>query len=156
MRIALALVLSLIVLWTPAAAAPLAPKKASQLVRLRALGLPACNVGGGVSASTLEFADGTTAPYAVPAGQVLVVTGMSWALTGANPAESTTASVAIVVGGLQRTAFVDAALSDGTGFVSGKATIPDFAVKPGIEICVVPGSGAVSYATVYGFFTKDK
>ena len=81
---------------TPATAA-LAPSKASQLVDVLALGncMPALGLTTDLF-NTLVKGDGTTAPFSIPAGQVLVITDLTVIADGRTPGN--TVQVQVVAG----------------------------------------------------------
>ena len=163
MRRALCLGLLLTAWSTNAYAGPLAPTKASQIVVLTAAGTP-CSADPDATAVNLRnLPDGTIAPFTIPAGQVLVVTGIAYSVSGgiANVAKNVSlftanppfASVLFLSGLITG----DTALGRLGG---GSASIPNAIVKAGIEICVqaseINGAPANVSAVVYGFLAKDK
>jgi len=69
-------------LTTVAHAGALAPTKPSQVVMLTSDGTTASCPSGGAATraiNTIVMRDATTASFAIPTGQVLVVTGVDWA-----------------------------------------------------------------------------
>src|SRR5262249_549990 len=144
---------------TPATAA-LAPSKPSQLVTVAASG--SCTALGLTTDlfNTLVKGDGTTAPFSIPAGQVLVITDLTVFAPGKTA--DGTVQVQVVVGTATShfgivTANVTANASGGVGFA---ATFPTgIVVKSGASICPVAFDGTSNVAaggSLHGFLTKDK
>ena len=146
---------------TPATVAALAPSKPSQLVTVAAEG--SCTALGLTTDrfDTLVKDDGTTAPFSIPAGQVLVITDLTVFAPGKTAGG--TVQVQVVVGTAATshfaivTANVTANASGGVGFA---ATFPTgIVVKSGASICPVAFDGTSNVAaggSLHGFLTKDK
>jgi len=138
MRCAIVLALALAGCAT-AGAQSLAPRTASDLVTLLG-GAPA--TGGCTGAERpidrRTLADGSTGPFAVPAGKVLVLTGIEWFSTETGTGRSVLLTV------LHRTSlgaqalFTSHALSTptGAGYAGGQSAIPLVVVEPGVPLCV--------------------
>ena len=66
----------------------LAPTKPSQVVTLSTFFATPCPAGNGLAADVQTLPDGTLAPFpGIPAGQVLVLTGLSFVITGPGTTE---------------------------------------------------------------------
>lgn len=110
--------------------------------------------------------NGTTQPFTIPAGQVLVVTGFDWSAYRCPAlAAPGTVDVYMFLGATGRVVFNDTAvIGAGTPPTSscstgGKASVvPNLIVKPGVELCA--GFDNQTFggapAIVHGFLTKDK
>src|SRR5262249_40899143 len=74
---------------TPASAAALAPSKPSQLVGVAADGncMPALGMSTDLF-NTLLRGDGTTEPFSIPAGEVLVITDLTVFSNGLTPGDT--------------------------------------------------------------------
>jgi hypothetical protein len=164
MRLAIMLTLALAGCVTPGAQS-LGPRTASDLVTLLG-GAPAT---GGCSAAERPIdrrtlADGSAGPFTVPAGKVLVLTGVEWSSSGTGTGRS------VVVTVLHRTAlgaqtlFMSHALSTptGAGYAGTQSAIPHVVVKPGVPLCVTqyidsqPAGGSPPGAVIlHGFLTDD-
>jgi hypothetical protein len=146
--------------------APLAPSKPSQIVTLTYDGFCA----GGTSLDNIIgiriMPDGTTQPFTIPPGQVLVVTGIDWSAYRCPPSTAPgTVLMYVFLGATGRVAFADTAVI-GAGAtptsacsIGGKASIvPNLVVKPGIELCAgFDNQGfSGSPAIVHGFLTSDE
>ena len=141
---------------SPVTAGVLAPKKPSQSVVLRTSGVSAPCGGTALDAlvDTEILPDGTTAPFAIPAGMVLVVDGLSWA------ASSGTAGrlVGILLdfaGDLPNAPWNDSALADVLGDAGHDVFVPNIPIKSGATLCLHTG-GTLTRGIVHGFLTKDK
>ena len=146
---------------TPASAAALAPSKPSQLVTVAALG--SCTALGLTTDlfNTLVKGDGTTAPFSIPAGQVLVITDLTVFATGKTAGGTVQVQVAVGTAATSHifivAANVTANPSGGVGFT---ATFPTgIVVKSGASICPLAFDGTSNVAaggSLHGFLTKDK
>ena len=143
----------------------LGPRMASDLVTLLG-GAPATS---GCSAAERPIdrrtlADGSTGPFTVPAGKVLVLTGVEWFSTETGTGRSVLLTV------LHRTPlgaqalFTSHALSTptGAGYAGAQSTIPRVVVKPGVPLCVTqhidnqPAGGSLPGSVIlHGFLTDD-
>lgn len=82
------LTLALLALSAPISAEVVAPDKPSQIVHLRGGPGSGTNCTPFVGSTLLDhqlLPDGTTVPFTIPPGRVLVLTGVSWNLFGAPP-----------------------------------------------------------------------
>ena len=130
----------------PSQAGILAPKKASDLVTLTPSGA-GCVSALGVLLDTRVAADGTTAPFTVPAGQVLVLTGMEAIHIFATGIEY----AALITDTPTQVLIFDTAIADNNDVAN--VSIPDVPVKVGL--CLQVG-GSGEGAIVHGFLAKDQ
>ena len=164
MRLAIVLTFALAGCVTPGARS-LEPRTASDLVTLLG-GAPATGGCTGVErpVDRRALADGSTGPFTVPAGKVLVLTGVEWFSAGTGPGRSVVLTV------LHRTPlgaqalFMSHALSTpaGVGYAGEQSAIPRVVVKPGVPLCVTeridnqPAAGSLPGAVIlHGFLTDD-
>lgn len=136
-----------------ASAATLAPRRPSDVVALRSSGA-ACALHSSTRLLDLRvLPDGTTAPFALGEKQVLVVTGVDWAVEGA-PVDDQ----------IQLFLYVDASvpvplLSD-RGDAHGPQIIRSTSLSPIVvagPLCAGSSSVVTSVgATVHGFLAKDR
>lgn len=130
----------------------LGPRRASDLVTLVNRGSSCATVGaaGGLLDRRVT-ADGHEVPFAVPAGKVLVVTGLTWRTTG-NTAHAG-ATLRLEPPGSLATGFTDTqpALADGHG--GNNATLGGLVVGAGVGLCLAnsgDSAGAPS-GLLYGY-----
>ena len=164
MRLAIVLALALAGCVTPGAQS-LGPRTASDLVTLLG-GAPATGgcTGAERPVDRRTLGDGSTGPFAVPAGKVLVLTGVEWVSTGTGTGRSVVLTV------LHRTPlgaqalFTSHAVSTptGTGYAGEQSVIPGVVVKPGVPLCVTqhidnqPAAGSLPGSVIlHGFLTDD-
>jgi hypothetical protein len=140
-------------------AVALEPTLPSQTVMLTTAGSPSCGPAEETALANRVLPDGTRVPFTLPAGQVLVVTGMAWNIFGQTPNQLKVVSVgAKPNANVIALKFVTAALADGTGRATGSVLVPNVVVRsaPGLPICAggisTQSSGGVF---VYGFLTTD-
>jgi hypothetical protein len=149
----------------PVVGQALAPSKPSQVVTLiTATGEPC---GGDPDAHPVNVetkGDGTFSTFTVPVDQVLVLTGISFSVSGGVSANH--AKKLLLFGYKAPSGFTalfstvvltaDTVLGPLGG---GTATIPNAIVKASFQMCVkaseINGSPAEGSALVYGFLTKD-
>jgi hypothetical protein len=139
----------------PAGAEELAPKDASQLVTLRTTVVGGCQTGG--TKFTLRvLPDGTTTPFTIPEGKVLVLTNFNWTVLSTQPI---TVSLVLesapsfpVVESSQ--VFTTRAIPDIGGRSVDSAAIQQVVVRSGV-LCLEP-SGPLNDALVHGFFAPDR
>jgi hypothetical protein len=129
---------------SPAFAAPLAPVKASQLIRAWAntVANPSC-----VSGVT-----GFQIPFGAPPGSVAVMTSVQWNAAGG--VSGAVLAPTIFVG--NPAVALTGAVGD-NGIAGGSVSLPTgLVVRPGVEVCFgVPGAEQYT-VTVEGFLAKDK
>jgi hypothetical protein len=136
----------------------LGASKPSQLITLMN-GPGAKCVTGEVRLGTQVNGDGTTSAFTIPAGMVLVLTGIEWD-GGALSAGATTLYVFLEnanAGSVGLVAVGGAVTqSGGAGMGGGTFGTGGIVVKPGTDICLgTNGSGSVQ-GTAHGFLAKDK
>ena len=143
----------------------LGPRMASDLVTLLG-GAPATS---GCSAAERPIdrrtlADGSTGPFTVPAGKVLVLTGIEWSSAGTGTGRSVVVTVLHRTPLGAQTLFMSHALSTptGTGHAGAQSAIPHVVVKPGVPLCVTqyidsqPAGGSLPGAVIlHGFLADD-
>jgi hypothetical protein len=138
------------------AAAAVAPSKPSQILNLFNSGT-LCGGGPNTVVDQVLNPDGTTATFAIPAGQVLIVTSVDWVSASVTPNRHWefvlgTTSAGFTLGG--------GAQSDADGFVSGTLVIPGgLVVKSGVKFCPDiehAGTSEPVEVRVHGFLTKDR
>ena len=164
MRLAIMLTLALAGCVTPGARS-LGPRTASDLVTLLG-GAPA--TGGCTGAERpidrRTLADGSTGPFTIPAGKVLVLTGVEWFSTGTGTGRSVLLTVLHRTPLGAQTLFTSHALSTpaGAGYAGEQSAIPRVVVKPGVPLCVTqyidnePDGGSLPGAVIlHGFLTDD-
>jgi hypothetical protein len=150
---------------TPATAAALAPSKPSQLVAVTALGT--CPLGFTTALfDTLVKGDGTTAPFSIPAGEVLVITDLTVVVDGKTPGDTIDAGVFAGTSASSRSLiFFENITAGPSGAVTLSATFPTgIVVKSGTSLCPIArdntgGSGTPAVfagGSLHGFLTKDK
>ena len=130
-------------------AAPLAPTTASDVVSLQGFG----NNPTGCNPFDVRItSDGLTQAFEIPAGYVLVVTGIQWFVAG-------TASKVLrfqlnVDGGAAF--FSGGSLADADGQSAGSALIPQHAVRAGRTICAKLFPGTDDFiGNLHGFLARD-
>jgi hypothetical protein len=140
---------------TPAVvnAGALAPSRASDVVTLFTSGT-ACPSAG----TLLDFrrqSDGTDVAFTIPAGQVLVVTGMDFASVGFSPSLNQIVTLSLASSATVITRAV--ALLDSSGSGAANVSTPLIAIKSGQQLCVsTNGVGNPASILVHGFLAKDK
>jgi hypothetical protein len=130
----------------------LGPRRASDLVALIARGSPCATTGpSGQLLDRRVTAAGEEEPFTVPAGKVLVVTGLTWRSVG-NTAHAG-ATIRLEPPGTIATAFFDTRPALADGFGGGHAEISGLAVGAGVGICIAnsgDSAGAPS-GMLYGY-----
>jgi hypothetical protein len=139
-----------------AAAGPLVATKPSQVVTLT-VGGEGCAFGEAIALRVL--ADGTTAPFTIPEGQVLAINEVDWGIAF-GPASSTLviALSAQLPGAASPVPFfLDTAPSDGNGSGGTTSPVAQAIVASGATVCRAGGTeqGARS-VIVRGFLAKAK
>ena len=163
----LAVVLSILALAARgAAAAPLAPAKASQVITAYARSTtpasPACPVfPNSYAVDTIGKGDGTARPFAIPPKSVFVVTSFDYQIVGASTSKQVQVFLVTVDPANPPTTELPAfalagGMSDAQGSLFGTAQIPAGLVveSPALLCVVAPGATGVLVA-VHGFFAKD-
>lgn len=138
-----------------AMAGVLAPTKASQSVVLRTSGVSAPCGGGTLNAviDTRIMPDGSTAPFTIPLGQVLVVDGLSWAASSGT-ADRLIGILIDIGGDLPNAPWNDSAISDSLGDAGHDVFVPNIPIKSGATPCLHTG-GTLTRGIVHGFLTRD-
>src|SRR5262249_19343635 len=135
-------------------AGTLGPSKASQLVTLGTSG--ASCLSGLRKVDTRLNGDGTSAPFIIPPGMVLVITGAEWFTFDLPGLGSGTEPFNINLEGAG-TATVH--VTGGQFGVEGEGGSTTFSsgivVKPGTNICARLGSGNSPFPVIHGFLAKD-
>ncbi len=143
--------------WASAATAGvLAPRKPSQSITLLTSGVSAPCGGTALDAlvDTEILSDGTTAPFTIPSGMVLVIDGLSWAASSGTP--DRLIGILIDIGGdLPNAPWNDSAISDSLGDAGHDVFVPNIPIKSGVSLCLHAG-GTLTRGIVHGFLTKDK
>ena len=140
-----------------AVAGVIGPTRPSQIATLRVSGsgtvcLPQ---GGGQDVDLRVNADGTIDPYAPPAGQAFIITGIDWGTAGATPNEYQPIVIRLTSPHPPSAlVFATGALSDAAGKTWGSAVVPNVAVAPGVTMCV--GAAGLTQVAVHGFYTIYK
>ena len=141
---------------TAAMAGVLAPSKASQSVVLRTNGVSTGCGGTSLDAAidTQILPDGSTAPFTIPAGHVLVLDGIAWAASAGMPGRL----IGILVdinGDFTNAPWNDSAIADSVGDVGHDVFIPNIPIKSGVTPCLHSG-GTITRGIVHGFLTNDR
>lgn len=139
-----------------ASAGPLAATRASQLVTLRPIPGAACAVGSGFLLDARILPDGSYEPFAIPNGQVLVLTGISWSTIGAVGEDS---EISLRINPSGALVFHATAIVDSLNNGSGNVAVPGIVVRSGSQLCFENTSGAPAMifdATAHGFLAADR
>jgi hypothetical protein len=139
-------------------ASSVAPAKPSQIVALISSGgAPACPLAGKKIDSQIE-PDGSFQPFSVPTGQVLVVTGFDWTVSGLLASQTAKVALLLESASAAEAVFQDGAIADFSGTAWKGAAVPNVIVKPvsGAVFCLSSAGGTLGYSVVHGFLTKDK
>jgi hypothetical protein len=146
------------------AAADVKPARLSDLVTLQ--GLSAGGIGGCAGSernfNTRVMPDGTSQPFTIPAGQVLVLTGVEWFDSKVGLGKSVLQEVVLRRAGGPVVVYRSHSVSSVTdaGHAGQQSLIPKVVVSGGVPLCnaeyvdnqpKLPGP-----ATLYGFLTKDQ
>jgi hypothetical protein len=139
----------------------LAPATASDLVTLLGnLDTDCVPEGGARLVNQQQKADGTTAPFAVPARQVLVVTSYDFIFSGGTPSQRMQVPLVVVDATLTQVAYVGTGhtIADSAGNGGGTITLPSgFAVKSGTRLCFQFAPNVTAGAVIVrGFLAPDR
>lgn len=151
-----------VVIQNPSSASPtlLGPTKASQLVTLTSTRAPC----PGLSANSAYVwdqrvnADGSVTPFSIPAGMVLVVTGLDWRqglALGANRAEEIFVFASSVApGGL----LINSVSGGSDGATGANVAVTGVVAKAGMQLCWGVNSSNLgsSNAVLHGFLAEDQ
>jgi hypothetical protein len=144
----------------PAHAGVIGPKRPSDLVNVIALsGLSGMTCSGlALAFDTRVTADGDRVPFAIPPGQVFVVTGLEWDTYGGSATKQVIASVVMNKPAVCDNTFAgSSAVPDATGGAAGNITFPTgIAIRPGIELGLFALNGIPYRGKLTGYFTADK
>jgi hypothetical protein len=133
------------------AQAALAPSKASQLVTLVGGAACSCFGGTGVALDTRVNADGTTAPFSIPAKQVLVLDAWRWDEVSASPVTG----VFLCLGSSPGAAAWTSTATTTMSIAFFDAALPAIPVKSGAAMCAA-SYGATPNVAVHGFLASDR
>jgi hypothetical protein len=143
------------------AAASLAPAKPSQVVTLTSsFSATPCPSGSGLVFDTQMLPDGTSAAFAgIPAGQVFVLMGLSFSVSGGSSSEPKQVIVLST-----RPPFTDGAwlfqsvvpLAGASNRGGGIAALHNAVVKSGTTLCIFSSDGGVVSGVISGFLAKDE
>lgn len=150
-------------LWARSGIAPTTPSAIVQLDATLGFGdpQPPCPSGSRLINSRI-LADGSTTPFSIPAGMVLVITYADfYAEQGVADHNYEFAVFQVNSNGNNPTILHAHGRADGFGQVTAEVSIPNgVAVKPGPSLCALAGNlvtGSIpSFVRLDGFFTKDK
>jgi len=137
----------------PAAAGPLAPARASDVVTVYTNGAPCPIVG--VAFDTIVLPDGTSQPFSIPPKRVLVVTSLDWNVTSGSPGVAAAPVLSLQTGGGGLPILQGSGVTDSNGTAAGTVTASTgVVVRSGPQLCLVGGVGPAGL--IHGFFAKDK
>jgi hypothetical protein len=153
-----------VLLASSANAAALAPKKPSEIVTLMSSTAATCGVGIGQVVDRRIQADGTNVAFGIPAGKVLVVTGIEFTV---DPSPMDFVSVGLSHGLTGWSVFLTSATAGIIGpppvprlVAAGHAAVPDAVFESGSQICADFSNGIlpspIGTMWVHGFLTKDR
>ena len=151
-------VVALLLVPSMARAGALAATRASQVRTVNASGLTNCATGPGYVFDQVIPGDlGSFPSFAIPPGQVFVITGLDWRVVGTPPGEITGATLRLEGNSTIGTVFYDSA-NAGTDGGSGRAVaVPNVIVKPGVSICLIVGGNFSAFSGIlHGFLATDK
>jgi hypothetical protein len=136
-----------------ASAATLAPRRPSDVVTLRSSGA-ACALHSSTRLLDLQvLPDGTTAPFALGEKQVLVVTGVDWAVEGA-PVDDQIQLILYVDASVPAPLLSDRGDAHGAQIIRSTTLSPIVVAGP---LCAASTSLVTSVgATVHGFLAKNR
>ena len=106
--------------------------------------------------------DGTSQPFTIPAGQVLVLTGVEWFAANVGSGRSVLQEVVLRTAAGPEVVYRSHAVASviGAGYAGQQSLMPKVVVKGGVSLCnaeyidnvaTLPGP-----ATLHGFLTKDR
>jgi hypothetical protein len=140
----------------PAAAGPLAPTKASQLVTAFTVGAACSADPDGAQFNVMRTLGTPEGPFVIPPKQVLVITRVELTVGAAAPSEDVALRL-VGVGGTSAGLLVETRVrTSGAGTGSGVIELPTpVAVRGDTELCATASDGA-TVGVLTGFFAKDK
>jgi hypothetical protein len=149
----------------------LVPTKPSDVVTLRGSSPPTFCMGTGPTRTSIIetriLSDGTTQPFQIPNGEVLVVTGIDWTsfrtppltvpgivelavFLGSSPVFTDTSIIG--AGTLGTNTF----FPQGVSFGGKSSAVPNLIVKPDTQLCSTNDNSSSSGVLVHGFLTLDR
>jgi hypothetical protein len=139
----------------PAWAGTVGAKKPSDEVTLKT-GAP-CPGFNGLTFDTRLNADGTTSPFTIPAGQVLILDHLSWLTNNAGAAGGIEA-VDLYLSGSSEILWSVYSVRTTDLYAAGNPPLPHIPIKSGSTLCIRPEFTSLNapYVHVHGFLTKDK
>ncbi len=151
-------VVTLLVLPSVARAGALAATRASQVRTVNASGLTNCATGPGYVFDQVILGDLSSFPtFAIPPGQVFVITGLDWRVVGTPPGEITGATLRLEGNSTMGTVFYDSANAGPDGGSGRSVAVPNVIVKPGVSICLLVGGNFSAFSGIlHGFLATDK
>ena len=151
-----------VVIQNPPSASPtlLGPTKASQLVTLTSTRAQCPGLPPNIAYvwDQRVNADGSVTPFSIPAGMVLVVTGLDWRqglALGANRAEEIFVyASSVVAGGL----LINSVSGGSDGETGANVAVTGVVAKAGMQLCWQVNSGNLgsSDAVLHGFLAVDE
>jgi len=151
-----------VVIQNPQSASPtlLGPTKASQLVTLTSTRAQCPGLPPNIAYvwDQRVNADGSVTPFSIPAGMVLVVTGLDWRqglALGANRAEEIFVyASSVVAGGL----LINSVSGGSDGETGANVAVTGVVAKSGMQLCWQVNSGNLgsSDAVLHGFLAVDQ
>jgi hypothetical protein len=151
-----------VVIQNPPSASPtlLGPTKASQLVTLTSTRAQCPGLPPNIAYvwDQRVNADGSVTPFSIPAGMVLVVTGLDWRqglALGANRAEEIFVyASSVVAGGL----LINSVSGGSDGETGANVAVTGVVAKAGMQLCWQVNSGNLgsSDAVLHGFLAVDQ
>jgi hypothetical protein len=137
-----------------ARAGSLAPSKPSQLVTLNSSG--ATCTGGESKLDTQVNGDATSAAFTIPAGMVLVLTGIDWNGTALSAGATSVFLDLRTASAFELVSLGGAVTQNPSGQGGGTFGPLNIVVKPGTDICVGLNGGGSIFPAGHGFLAKDR
>lgn len=154
--VVLSVVFGLLTITQPSQA-DLVPKRASELITLRAVatGPSTCPVVG-VAFNVQISPDGTAHSFSVPDGEVLLITHFQWTDNIFPATGVLTSTLSVQTGSTSNTVLISNGAFDAAGKGGGEVTIPNgIAIKSGSFLCLT-NTTADGIGFVHGFLAKDE
>lgn len=146
--------LLLLVPLTASAAGGLAPKKASEIVRINQTG-SLCPLSGYVL-DDRQLPNGESVPFTIPAGKVLIVTGVTWSATSGTPGAPVIGVLSSQTPQSLVSHHYSAATFASDGSVLQSVLTPPVVIGAGRSICFYVTAGNFNAASINGFLASDK
>jgi hypothetical protein len=148
------------------------PSRPSRLVTVQA-NAPCPGLGGSLSFNATVLSDGSTQPFSIPPGEVLVITALDWYIAGAAPLSNLLTAVEIVSPPPAGTSdpFVSVGAMDSSGNGGMTAVLPNgLVVKSGTPLCFgaeftpltaaspppMPVCSGCARVELHGYLTADR